>query len=252
MPRSDGYGDGTSWSSERGNLPSSGGGLRDNGGRGHDSGNNDYGYQGYNGLPVKNITLVTTASYDGYTMSLYINNLIMHEGFKNQMYADTVGNITVGIGHLISSPEMAAALPFSKTNIVRGHNSEDYNEVSLTKKQISLFFDSYKENKKYSPNIHLSNNAVIGLAINDVKSTISGLKGIYSDFDSFPNSAKVALVDMGFNLGIRKLKTNFPNFNAAVERKDWNAAADESHRTDIGEIRNQHTKVQFQQAAKSH
>jgi hypothetical protein len=36
---------------------------------------------------------------------------------------------------------------------------------------------------------------------------------------------------MGFNLGVPKLKKEFVKFNDAVNRGDWNAAADESHRT---------------------
>ncbi|MFV6584479.1 hypothetical protein ACNPHE_24885 [Klebsiella pneumoniae] len=76
------------------------------------------------------------------------------------------------------------------------------------------------------------------------------MKGLYSGYDNFPNEGKTALVDMGFNLGINKLKSGFPNFNAAINRGDWTAAADESHRTGIGDKRNNDTKAQLQQAGK--
>lgn len=76
------------------------------------------------------------------------------------------------------------------------------------------------------------------------------MKGLYSGYDNFPNEGKTALVDMGFNLGINKLKSGFPNFNSAINRGDWNAAADESHRTGIGDKRNNDTKAQLQQAGK--
>jgi GH24 family phage-related lysozyme (muramidase) len=60
--------------------------------------------------------------------------------------------------------------------------------------------------------------------------------------DAFSNDRKVALVDMGFNIGIPKLKSNFPNFNAAVNRGDWPTAAVESHRTGLDDSRNPRNK----------
>ncbi len=47
-------------------------------------------------------------------MSMCVNNLKAHEGFKNTMYKDSEGNITVGIGHLLSTPDMAASLPLQE------------------------------------------------------------------------------------------------------------------------------------------
>ncbi|AFE61308.1 hypothetical protein Q7S_25791 (plasmid) [Rahnella aquatilis HX2] len=60
-----------------------------------------------------------------------------------------------------------------------------------------------------------------------------------------PNSAKTALIDMGFNLGLLRLSRVFTKFNAAVNRKDWAAAAEESHRTKIQESRNVDTRNQL-------
>lgn len=243
-----GHGDGTGWSSERGDGPAPGGGSHGNSGRDDHRGESGYGYPGHNGISGP-VSLRTTDSYDGDTMSGYINNLINHEGFKNTMYRDTEGNITVGIGHLLSSPEMAAGLPFNRTRITHGHGDEMEHEFSVSREDITSSFNALRDNPTAISGIHLSNDAVIGLAISDVESTISGLKGLYSDFDSFPRSAKTALVDMGFSVGVGKLRSDFPNFNNAVNKKDWNTAADESHRTKIGEGRNNDTKAQFQQAA---
>ena len=52
---------------------------------------------------------------------------------------------------------------------------------------------------------------------------------------------------MWFNLGVPKLKKEFVKFNDAVNRGDWNAAADESHRTikQRGDKRNKDTYVQL-------
>ena len=68
---------------------------------------------------------------------------------------------------------------------------------------------------------------------------------LISGFDAFPNSAKTALIDMGFNLGLPKLGRLFPKFNDAVNRKDWATAAEESHRTKIQDSRNVDTRNQL-------
>ncbi|MFZ5244135.1 glycoside hydrolase family protein [Enterobacter bugandensis] len=209
---------------------------------------------GHSGIDDKStINIASTSVYNGTMMSMCVNNLKKHEGFKNTMYKDTAGNITVGIGHLLANAAMAASLPFTRTNTIHAHGDDIESEVSISKGDITSAFNAFKTDSKKAPlNMHLSNDAIIGQCISDVQTTVSGLKGLYAGFDSFPNSAKTALVDMGFNLGIPRLHSEFPKFNSAVNRKDWNTAANESHRTGIGEGRNNDTKGQLQQAASGH
>lgn len=225
-----------------GNTGSSsyGGGSGGNGGNRHE------------GITDKTtINIASTKDYNGAYMTMCVNNLKAHEGFKNSMYKDTAGNITVGIGHMLATADMAASLPFTRTKITHAHGDDMEHEEAVSKADITSAFDSFKKDSKAVPNsLHLSNDAVIGQCIKDVQSTEKGLRGLYSGYDNFPNEGKTALVDMGFNLGIAKLKNGFPNFNAAVNRGDWNGAADESHRTGIGDKRNNDTKAQLQQAAK--
>lgn len=222
---------------------------------GTDSGFSAGGNGGGNGGVTEHTTIniASTSNYNGTLMSMCVNNLKAHEGFKNYMYKDTLGNITVGIGHLLATAEMAAALPFTLTKSFHGHGDDWDKEVPASHDQITDVFNHYKNSSGPTPDaLHITNDAVVNLCINDVQSTITGLKGLYTGFDGFPDSAKTAVVDMGFNLGIAKLRNGFPLFNDAVNRKDWNAAATESHRTGIGESRNNDTKNQLLQAAQGH
>ena len=111
----------------------------------------------------------------------------------------------------------------------------------------NLPFHFKKDSRQVPMNLHLSNDAVIGLCISDVQTTEKGLRSLYSGYDGFSNARKTALVDMGFNLGIPKLSRNFPNFNAAVNREDWESAARESHRNlhQRGDQRNKDTADQL-------
>lgn len=217
-----------------------GGGSGGNGGNRHD------------GITDKTtINIATTKDYDGRYMTMCANNLKAHEGFKNSMYKDTGGHITVGIGHMLSSAEMAAGLPFTRTKTTHAHGDDMEHEEAVSKADITSAFNNFtKDSKSIPANLHLSNDDVIGQCIKDVQTAEKGLRGLYSGYDNFPNEGKTALVDMAFNLGISKLRNGFPNFNAAINRNDWNGAADESHRTGIGDKRNSDTKAQLQQAGK--
>ncbi|MCN2844684.1 hypothetical protein MLF91_25230, partial [Escherichia coli] len=146
------------------------------------------------------------------------------------------------------TPDMAASLPFTRTHTWHGHGDDMEKEVAASKKEITDAFNNFKKDSRQVPmNLHLSNDAVIGLCISDVQTTEKGLRSLYSGYDGFSNSRKTALVDMGFNLGIPKLSRNFPNFNAAVNRGDWESAARESHRNlhQRGDQRNKDTADQL-------
>ena len=194
------------------------------------------------------LSIATTKNYNGTYMSMCTTNLKVHEGFKNNMYKDSEGNVTVGIGHLLANSDMAASLPFTRTRTVHGHGDDMMSEVSVPSSEIRSTFDSYKAGTGSAPTaLHLSNDAVIGQCIKDVQTTEAGLRGLYSGYDDFSNARKTALVDMGFNLGIPKLTKSFPKFNAAVNRGDWNEAAAQSHRTlnQRGDQRNIDTAAQL-------
>ncbi|ORM71258.1 hypothetical protein HA51_04140 [Pantoea rwandensis] len=182
-------------------------------------------------------------------MSMCVNNLKAHEGFKNAMYKDQNGNVTVGIGHLLANAAMAASLPFTTTHVTHGHGDDQSTEVAASKGDITNAYNNYKNSTTTtSPaGLHLSNDAVIGQCISDVQNTETGLRSLYSGYDSFSDSRKTALVDMAFNLGIDKLRNGFPNFNAAVNRGDWETAASESHRdlNQRGDQRNRDTAAQL-------
>lgn len=182
---------------------------------------NEHGYNGNSPKPGGNagsrssgisnstaIKITSTRSYNGVFMSMCINNLKAHEGFKNTMYKDQNGNITIGIGHLLATADMAASLPFTQTTTIHEQGDDIESESSVSKSTIINAYNKYKKDKSaVAPSfLTLSNDAVIGQCISDVQSTETGLRTLYSGYDGFSNSRKTALVDMAFNLGIGGLK----------------------------------------------
>ena len=92
-----------------------------------------HGGSNHNGVSDKTtISIKSTKDYNGQYMAMCVNNLNKHEGFKNAMYKDQKGNVTVGIGHLLSTAEMAAALPFTRTHSFHAHGDDITKEVGVS------------------------------------------------------------------------------------------------------------------------
>jgi hypothetical protein len=77
---------------------------------------------------------------------------------------------------------------------------------------------------------------------------LPGLKSIFPKFDEFPLSARRALVDMVYNLGVKGLK-KFTHLVKSANAKHWKAVAKECHRSTCRTSRNEWTQKQFEQAA---
>lgn len=203
--------------------------------------------------PTTRLSIPSTKTYDGIYMTMCANNLMAHEGFVNAIYADSKGNPTVGIGHLLANIDAALGMRFLKTyHQSLGHGDSSNIEVAATSTDVRNGYNQVLNHLGSRAAVHLSNDDAIQACIADVQETEKGLRGLYANYDHFTDNAKTGLVDMGFNLGIPRLRNEFPKFNAAVNRGDWGTAATESHRTGIGDKRNADTAHNFQQALAGH
>ena len=114
--------------------------------------------------------------------------LKVDEGVKYEIYLDTEGLPTVGIGHLILPTDLEYQRPLGSP---------------------------ITENRAYE------------LFNDDLDVSISECKVLYgAHFDIFPTEVKEILVNMMFNMGRPRL-TKFKNFNAALKEQEWDNAADE-------------------------
>lgn len=68
---------------------------------------------------------------------------------------------------------------------------------------------------------------------------VSGLKTAFPDFETYPEEAQMALVDMAYNLGVQGIVTNFLSFTRAVRNRNWTGAANQSNRYQLFDERNQ-------------
>jgi len=119
-----------------------------------------------------------------------------HEGRRNEVYKDSLGIPTIGIGY----------------NLRNATAKEDLAKVGANLKEVLR-------------GKQLSDDQVNELFRMSLDRALKDAKSYYPEFDKLPDAAKGVLVDMSFNLGLTKLK-GFKDLKTALGRGNYNAAAD--------------------------
>lgn len=114
-------------------------------------------------------------------------DLIKHEGYKQEIYLDTEGLATFGIGHLVVEQDMEYGWPVG---------------TPVEKERIDGVFEQD-----------------FGIALSDAQA-------LFLNFDSLPDQVQRVLVNMSFNLGRTRLG-RFKKMILAVNEGKYEKAADE-------------------------
>lgn len=114
-------------------------------------------------------------------------DLIKHEGYRDEIYLDSEGLPTFGIGHLIVEDDIEHQWPVG---------------TKVTAQRIDDVF------------------------LKDLKEAVDDAECLVSDLYSLPDQCIRVLVNMAFNLGRPRL-SGFKNMLAAVEAKDFEEAANQ-------------------------
>lgn len=153
--------------------------------------------------------------------------LRQHENSYMHMYADTDGNVTIGIGTMLSSIENA-----QKIGLLTSDNKP------ASPQQVADAFNAvknfYAEHKNYAApayssvtSLHITDDIAKSLLTSHVRSDRDGLRSLYSNLNNKPWAAVLATHDMIYNLGVGNLG-NYTKFNDAFNKKEWGIAARES------------------------
>jgi GH24 family phage-related lysozyme (muramidase) len=178
-----------------------------------------------------------------------------YEGRVPYMYLDTRDNVTVGIGDFLPAASNASALPFYEGQQVRASSPGIENGYGLVKADAqpatcAMDTSTCRGSSSYRDVVDLT------ITDDDIDTVAKGQIGVfgdelvivYPDFASYPSKVQLALYDMIFNLGQTKLQKSFPSFDGAIVARDWQTAANESHRTGIPQERNDYVKGLLEQA----
>jgi GH24 family phage-related lysozyme (muramidase) len=165
------------------------------------------------------------------------------EGSIPWMYLDTRGKVTVGVGLMLPDAGAAQKLPF-----VIGAQAASAEEIAVEFARVdampmgrpALFYR--REN-----GLELAKAEIDSLLLSVLLGFESQLRAALPGYESFPDSVKLALLDMAYNLGPAGLLHGYPNLIRAVEAGNWSQAAAHCFRHGPGAARNQWTQQMFLQ-----
>lgn len=170
-----------------------------------------------------------------------------NEGRIPHMYLDTVGRVTLAIGHMIPAVVEAQKLTLqvraSGQTATAAQIADDFNRVLAQAPGMVA--------ARYQPftTIEMTDEQIDRLLNQDIAVMEAGVRQQFAGYDSYPEPAQDALLDMAFNLGVTGLVTKFPKLKAGAEAQNWNTCAAECRRNGISDARNQKTRDLFLQAA---
>lgn len=171
------------------------------------------------------------------------------EGRVPWLYRDTRGNITVGVGKMLATLDAALALPFQISAPGEFASAEeianDWNRV------MAMPFGQEYAASYYRSGVScfLAEAEIDALLLEVVQGLDQELGRGFAGWAAYPDEAHLALLDMGYNLGIGGLFAGYPRMCMAVRAKAWEGAAAECARQGIPQARNDWTRQMFEQCA---
>jgi hypothetical protein len=177
--------------------------------------------------------------FEGTVPYMYRDCLVKHKGVAA---ATDAGNVTVGVGQLLRNERHAAEFPFLHPNGEIATREEIFAEF----KRVHGMEARHKATYYYRPqSLILSDDTIKALLMKRLEECDALLRGHYAGYDEYPAPAKMALLDMIYNLGPLKLFGEFRMFDKYVNARDWDAVAAQCHRKGISNDRNAWTAHQF-------
>jgi len=130
-------------------------------------------------------------------LQIFRNKLGEYESAISHMYLDSKGQVTVGVGHLITDVQNAQKLSFITRNGVKATAKEIQADFEAVKKQPGNRLASYY---KQFTRLQLSALEIDKLTNEHVDTFYKEIKQIYAGFDTFPSEAKLALLDLIYDV----------------------------------------------------
>ncbi len=149
------------------------------------------------------------------------------------------GNISIGCD--VRLPSLPYLLDFPFIHQVSGEEPylEDF-EALYEEAEKSSFEQQDIDNPWILPSRFVSS-----LQTTQLETLADALEFVFSDYASFPEPAKAAILDFYQHFGLKEGFYQNQDFTKTVESEDWQAAADLCHRPSVDEIRNTFTRQCF-------
>ncbi|MFP2906314.1 hypothetical protein ACLESD_14870 [Pyxidicoccus sp. 3LFB2] len=158
-------------------------------------------------------------------------DIIAWEGVVPYMYLDTEGYVTVGAGNLLTHIEpkragdklAAKTHPFQNVDLGRAATPEEiteaFNKVKAMHK--GLFYTEYAQRPKIALTDAYSKQVAKERYDTEF---LPAVKNGFPDFETYPRSARRAILDVTYNVGV-SVPTAWTKLIAAVKARNWTTAA---------------------------
>lgn len=163
------------------------------------------------------------------------------EGAVPWMYQDTVGRVTVAVGCMLPSLAAAQDLPFQKDGRAATHD-----EIAVEFQRISGMPMGRPAHFYRNPGApELTPQQMSAQLLATLTRMETELRHGLSHYDSLPDTVKMALLDMSYNLGVSGLLHGFPRLIQAVQAGNWTLASTACFRRGPSAARNDWTRSMF-------
>jgi hypothetical protein len=167
------------------------------------------------------------------------NNSKGFEKVISYPYLDTKGNITVGGGANINNYN-----DFMKVNFLQGGKpaTEEqkrigFDQLSNIRQQANGQWNRKAKDYATATNLSISEDEAYRMAKGHLTNDLSHLRSEFKDFDSKAIQLKEVLMDLQYNTGSLN-RRNWPKLYQAIDDQDIEAIAQNVHRKDVGQERN--------------
>ena len=166
-----------------------------------------------------------------------------HEGIKSNLYLDSKGILTIGIGNNVSKLANFVELNLSDTK--DGHTLTVAEKESMYAQIMSDVNSKTFKEKKYSQ-YQVGASEIENKFNHQLEQSYVELERKIEGFKTLPITVQQALLDMQFNMGNYKFsEQKWHELFSAVRNQDWKKAANESHRLGIQQSRQDWTRDKF-------
>jgi GH24 family phage-related lysozyme (muramidase) len=184
--------------------------------------------------------------------------LVKYESSIPFLYQDSVGQVTIGVGHLVPSELKATALALRRRSDRQPATADEKKAAWKAVKAENRYYVGAKDHKQHvygaghyekSSPLYMDSTDIDQLTEDHIvefeaylKKAFSKQNGYQTDFDGMPDNVRLALFDMMFNMGPTRFPRPWHNLVEAIKKTDWKKAADSSNRPQVNLERNAYVK----------
>jgi GH24 family phage-related lysozyme (muramidase) len=186
-----------------------------------------------------------------------VRKLEAFEGRIDHFYLDSLGNVTVGVGHFIPNRDAVASLGMetavtgqAPVPATLDEKRDEYDRVlGAPLGYKAPYYGQVARLRMPAAEINRLRDQHIQRFYAHLRAIYTRGRGYHHDFDQFPLAVQMALFDLVFNLGPSRLVNVFVRLDVAIRAEDWAQAAVESNRPQIQAARNHYVRQLFMTAA---